>query len=245
MATGLTQGRCRTFRGGTNTVTAEPSSSQPVKRAAFFDMDHTVLRIDSSLSWMRFLQRRGELSQLYALRALWWSIQYKLALLDLDTLADRLVAELRGDAEVDMITKTEQWHRLDVACNVSDAAVKTIGRHRECGDVVVLLTGSSQYAARSVAQMLDIEHVLSTELEVRDGHFTGKVAQRCFGGHKVRVAQQWASAHGVNLDDAVFYSDSYNDLPMLSRVGRPVAVNPDVRLRRHAMTNNWSIERWT
>ncbi len=208
-------------------------------------MDHTVLRIDTSLSWMRFLQRRGELSRLYALRAIWWSIQYKLALLDLDTLADRLVAELRGDAELDMITKAEEWHRLDVSRGVYADAERALRRHRNRGDIVVLLTGSSQYAAGGVARLLDIEHVLCTEIEVRDGCFTGKVAQRCFGRHKVVVAQRWASQHDVSLDDAVFYSDSYNDLPMLSRVGQPVAVNPDVRLRRHAVARGWRVESWS
>jgi len=214
------------------------------RRAAMFDMDHTVLRIDSSMSWMRFLRRRGELSRSFVAKALLWSFQYKLALLDLDSMADRIVANLRGDLESEMIEKSAVWHERDLAGQVAPAALEAISRHRRRGDVLVLLTGSGQYAARSVAGMLGFDHVLSTELEVREGRFTGKLSQRCFGSHKVEVAERWASDHGIDLATAVFYSDSYNDLPMLSRIGQPVAVNPDIRLRRHAERHGWTIERW-
>ena len=213
-------------------------------QVALFDMDHTLLSLDTSMSWMRFLRRRGELPKSYALRATWWSLQYKLALLDIDTFADRVVAELTGDPESEMLAKAEQWHRQDVADAVAPGATKALARHRESGDTVALLTGSTQYATRSVARMLDIEHVLCTELEVHDGQLTGKIAQRCFGPHKVRVAERWAASQGVDLDQAVFYSDSYNDVPMLSRVGQPVAVNPDPRLKRHAKARGWPVERW-
>lgn len=211
---------------------------------AMFDMDHTVLNVDSSMSWMRFLRRKGELSPLFVARAMVWGVQYKFALLDLDALADRVVGNMRGDSEHEMLTRAKEWHRTDLAPNVAADAKRVIADHRKRGDTVVLLTGSSQYAAKNVAAALDIEHVLCTELEVESGHFTGRVAQRCFGPHKVEVAERWAAAHGVDLDEAVFYSDSYNDLPMLSRVARPIAVNPDVRLRRHAEARGWTIASW-
>ena len=216
-----------------------------MKRAALFDMDHTVLRVDSSMSWMRYLRRRGELSKRFVAKALWWSVQYKLALLDMDRVADRVVEGMRGNAESEMIEMTARWNEEDLVHAIASRARATIDRHRERGDVLALLTGSSTYAARHVARGLGIEHVLSTELEVRDGRFTGRLSQRCFGVHKVPVAERWAREVGVDLDSAVFYSDSYNDLPMLSRVGAPIAVNPDARLRRHAMRERWPIERWS
>lgn len=215
------------------------------RRAALFDMDHTILRVDSSMSWMRFLRSRGELERLQSLRALWWAAQYKLAVLDLDTLAERLAAGLRGDSEAEMRAKSSAWHAQDLVHEVVNGARIALAGHRERGDIVALVTGASQFAAGNVAATLGIEHVLCTELDVRDGVFTGKLKQRCFGRHKVAVAERWARDHGVDLAESVFYSDSYNDLPMLSRVGRPTAVNPDVRLRRHAESRGWPIAIWS
>jgi len=212
--------------------------------AAFFDMDDTVLRIDTGTSWMRFLYRRGELGRLGLAKAVWWSALYKVALLDLESLATRLTATLEGQSEADMIAKCEEWHRRDVAHQVQPAARRAIDRHRADGDLIVILTGSTQYAAEPVAAGLEIEHVLSSRLEVSGGHFTGKLDQMCFGHHKVAIAERFAAAHGVDLGRSSFYSDSYNDLPMLRRVGRPIAVNPDARLGRHARARGWQVERW-
>jgi HAD superfamily hydrolase (TIGR01490 family) len=218
--------------------------SQPAT-AAFFDMDSTVLSIDTGVSWMKFLYRRGELSKLGMARTLWWSALYKAALLDIETLATRMVAGLEGDSEAEMIAKCEVWHRDAVDGTVAVAARRAIDLHRERGEEIVLCTGSTQYASEVVARSLGIEHVLCTRLEVDGGRFTGKLAARCFGPHKVTLAEAFAAARGIDLSRSFFYSDSYNDLPMLSRVGTAIAVNPDARLRRHARVRGWRVERWT
>jgi HAD superfamily hydrolase (TIGR01490 family) len=213
--------------------------------AAFFDMDRTVLTIDTATSWMRFLRRRGEIGRAELARALWWSALYKVALLDLEALAARLVADLEGDSEAEMLAKCEVWHREHVAGTVAIAARRAIERHRERGDEIVLLTSSTQYATEPVARGLGIEHVLCSRLEVEGGRFTGKLATICYGPHKVRHAEALAAERGLDLDHSWFYSDSYTDLPMLSRVGVAVAVNPDARLERHARRARWAIEHWS
>jgi HAD superfamily hydrolase (TIGR01490 family) len=214
-------------------------------RAAFFDLDKTVLRIDTGMSWMRHQYRRGELSTTGLAQAIWWSLLYKVALLDMDALANRLTATLAGQAESDLVAKTERWHREDVFQHVAPAARVAMARHRREGDLIVMLTGSTQYAAEIIARGLGVEHVLCSRLEVIDGRFTGKVAQPCFRHHKVGVAERFAARHDIDLDRSWFYSDSYNDVPMLSRVGTAVAVNPDARLARHARARGWRIEKWS
>lgn len=215
-----------------------------LRSAAFFDMDHTVLRSDTGTSWMRFLRRRGELSRTGMARAVWWSVLYKAAVLDLEALATRLTADLAGESEADMIAKCEVWYRADVAPMVSPASRHAIEMHRRAGDLVVLATGATQFAAEAVAAGLDIQHTLCSRLEVVNGRFTGRMATMCFGPHKVTVAERFAVEHGIDLARSTFYSDSYNDLPMLARVGTAVAVNPDVRLWRHARQLGWRIEQW-
>jgi len=214
-----------------------------VVQAAFFDMDRTLLRVDTAMSWMRFLYTRGELPLRMVAKSVYWNTLYKLAVLDMDRVFTALAADLRGDLEADMIDKCAIWYRRHVAREVAPAARAAVARHRSAGDVVVLATGSTVYAARPVAADVGIDHVLASSLEVEAGRFTGRAAP-CFGHHKVGLAERWAVEYGVDLSRSVFYSDSYNDLPLLARVGRPVAVNPDARLRRHARQRGWEIVTW-
>jgi HAD superfamily hydrolase (TIGR01490 family) len=213
-------------------------------RAAFFDMDNTLLTVDTGMSWTRFLYRRGELPKSMLAKAIYWSTLYKLAILDMDTVFTRLCTNLEGDSEAEMIAKAELWYGEHIAPFVAPAARVAVEHHRQAGDLVVLATGSTVYAATPVARGVGIDHVLSTRLEVQGGAFTGKPSALCFGQHKVTMAEQWAAAHGVDLAASTFYSDSFNDLPLLERVGRAVAVNPDTRLRRHAYRRGWSVQQW-
>lgn len=229
----------------TSGAAAEVFSAQSPRRAAFFDMDKTVLRIDTGMSWMKFLRERGEISAFGMARAVYWSLLYKVALLDMESLAARLVADLRGEPESAMIEKCRIWHASHVEGQVSPQAQRAIERHRAAGDHIVLLTGSTQYAAETVGRDLGMNETLCSRLEVVDGHFTGKLEALCFGVHKVGIAETYAGEHGIDLSMSVFYSDSFNDVPMLSRVGTAIAVNPDQRLRRHAQRSGWKIERWS
>jgi len=219
-------------------------SSLDGRGAAFFDMDGTVLLIESGMSWMKFLYRRGELTRFGMARAVYWSALYKLAILDMETLAGRLVADLAGQSEAELVAKAEVWHREDVVHQVAPRARAAFAEHRRRGDRIILLTGATQYAAEAVARGLGIEHTLCSRIEVDGGRFTGRLEQLCFGRHKVAIAERFAAEHDIDLDRSAFYSDSYNDLPMLSRVGTAVAVNPDARLRRHAQGRGWRIEQW-
>jgi len=212
--------------------------------AAFFDMDKTLLSVDTAMSWTKFLYRRGELPRAMLARAIYWSTLYKLAVLDMESVFTHLCLDLRGDLERDMIEKCAVWYATDVAPHVAPAGRVAIEHHRQAGHTVVLATGSTIYAATPVAASVGIEHVLSSRLEVDGGAFTGRPSALCFGHHKVTLAERWAADHGIDLRASYFYSDSYNDLPMLSRVGTPVAVNPDARLRRHARRHGWRIQMW-
>ena len=175
---------------------------------------------------------------------MWWSLLYKAAVLDLDTIAAKLTAELAGVIEEDMLAKARIWYASDLVPMITPAARHAIRVHQQAGELVALATGASQYAALAVAAGLGIEHTLCSRLEVVDGAFTGRMTTMCFGAYKVDLALAFAAEHGLDLDHSTFYSDSYNDLPLLSRVGTPVAVNPDVRLWRHARRHRWRIEHW-
>ena len=216
-------------------------SSRP---AAFFDLDRTVLRVDSGISYMQFQRARGEISAFEMARAMWWGLQYRLAILDVIEVGNRLALEYAGQLEIDMIHRCRVWYEAYIAPQIAPRALRAIQRHRDAGEEIVLLTGATQYIAHVVADALDIEHTLCTRAEVRDGAFTGRLEQICFGDNKVRIAEKFADERGIDLDGSMFYSDSFNDLPMLQRVGTAVAINPDTRLRRHARRAGWRVESW-
>lgn len=215
------------------------------KIAALFDMDNTLLRVDTGMSWTKFLYRRGELPKTMIAKAVYWSTLYKLAVLDMEAVFTKLCLDLAGDSEEEMIAKCDVWYREHIAPEIAPAARVAVDYHRAQGHLVVLATGSTCYAARPVARGVGIEHVLSSELEVERGAFTGRPSALCFGRHKVALAERWAEQHGVDLAASYFYSDSYNDLPMLQRVGTAIAVNPDSRLRRHARARGWAVQAWS
>ena len=215
-----------------------------MRPAAFFDMDKTVLRIDTGLSWMRYEYRRGRSGRRDIARAVYWSLLYRVALLDMESLATRLTAGLAGQPEADLAAACADWYARHVAHEVATDARRAIDHHRGRGDIIVLATGSSQYAAEAVERGIGIDHVLCSRIEVVDGRFTGRLAAMGFGDHKVALAERFAREHGVDLARSTFYTDSYNDLPLMRRVGAAIAVNPDARLRRHASRAGWRVERW-
>jgi HAD superfamily hydrolase (TIGR01490 family) len=216
-----------------------------VRVAAFFDMDRTVLSCNSGALWVRYLRRRREMSRIEALRALRWLVEYKFAVLDFEGVTDRLVAGMAGTSEAELRKKCHDWYAEEVHAYLVPAARERVERHRQGGHLVVLLSSSSPYVTEPLARELRLDAVLCTRLEVEGDRFTGRVrAPACYGRGKVYWAEQYAREQGVDLLRSYFYTDSYSDLPMLERVGQPVVVNPDPRLRRHARRAGWETETW-
>lgn len=215
--------------------------------ATFFDMDLTLIAVNSGTAWVRHLRRKGELTRWGMVKALSWIARYKLALIDLAKLTEMLVEDQAGNPEQALRDECAAWVEREIAPHVYPAARDAIADHRARGHAIALLTSSSPYASEPVAATVGIEpaDVLCTRLVVADGKFTGKVVQPvCASAGKITWAERWAASRGVDLAQSWFYTDSYNDLPMMERVGHPVAIHPDVRLRRHARKRGWPIVYW-
>lgn len=213
--------------------------------AAFFDMDRTLLRCNSGTMWVKWLRRRGELSRYWQLRALGWIAQYKLAILDMESVTARVIADMKGDDEGEMRRKALEFFETEVRQHVSPIGLQALERHRREGHVVAILSTSTPYVTEPLAKHLGIEHVLCTRLGVADGKFDGThVKPACYGAGKVFWAEKFAADNQVDLAASYFYTDSYTDLPMLQRVGIARVVNPDTRLRRYARRAGWMMEEW-
>ncbi|MCC6902578.1 MAG: HAD family hydrolase [Polyangiaceae bacterium] len=217
-----------------------------LRQAALFDMDRTLIRRDTASLYVRYQRDRGEVSRGYSLRVAWWLFKYTLGVIDAEKVAERALASYRGKEEAWMAERCQGWFRDYVLPHVTDSGRRAVERHRASGDVLVIVTGATRYAAEPLARELGIDHVVCTELEVDPaGRFTGKLTRpMCYGHGKITRTQRLAAEQGFDLGRSCFYSDSITDRPLLEHVHEPIVVNPDARLRRLAKQRGWRIERW-
>lgn len=121
-------------------------------------------------------------------------------------------------------------------------AFDLVKANKTAGHRVVLLSGSPDFLLQKLARLLDADEVIGNRLQIKDGLATGKLLPPVVAGpEKARIIKEHAKKHGFDLDDCAAYSDSMSDVPMLSVVGRPAAVNPDFRLRALAKSQRWPV----
>jgi HAD superfamily hydrolase (TIGR01490 family) len=215
-------------------------------RAALFDMDRTLVRRETASLYVRYQRERGQANWRDTLRVSFWVAQYTLGVIDIHDVVSRAIQEFAGTSETVLSARCDDLFLFMVERLVTDRGRRAVEAHRERGDVLAIVTGASPYAARPLARLLRIDHVVASELEVDEARcFTGNpILPLCYGEGKVLRASRLADIHGFRLEEATFYSDSVTDLPLLERVREPVAVNPDARLYRVAKKRGWRTERW-
>jgi len=215
-------------------------------RIAFFDLDKTILSVNSGVLWVRREVALGHLSKRQALRAMAWLARYHFGFASAEAMVEEAVSHVVGTSSASFKERTERFFHEEVRHTYRPGARQAIEQHRREGRRLVMLTSSSHYLAELVANELRFDGVLCNRLEVNgDGTHTGKVVGGvCFGPGKLPHAQAEADRVGVPLRDSTFYTDSYSDLSVLEAVSEPVAVNPDPRLRRHAHKRGWLIVDW-
>lgn len=214
--------------------------------AAFFDIDRTLLAVNSAELWVRHQWREGKMTTRWLARSIVWLVQYRFALLDFESVTERAASSYVGVSFASVADEVRAWFDAEVAAAICVEGPAKIAEHRALGHEIVILTSGTRFVADLVAAILGVDDVLCTELEVDDGgRLTGRHhPPACGGPGKVTRAEAYAAARGVDLDASYFYSDSFSDLPMLARVGHPRVINPDGRLRRYAQRRGWAIETW-
>lgn len=215
-------------------------------RAALFDMDRTLLHVETISLYVKHQRRMGEATWWDAVKAAYWLLEYTFGILDAPKVAEKVLVGIAGMPETVLAARCDDWFTHYVEKHIADEGRRAVARHQEAGDVCAIVTAASPYAARPLARILGMDHVVSSVFQVDEGGlFTGRVdPPLCIGQGKVTRAQRLADALDFSLDDAVFYTDSVQDLPLVERVGEAVCVNPDPRLRRIAKKRGYRIERW-
>lgn len=214
--------------------------------AAFFDLDGTLLGVNSGWLWMQRERRHGRLSAAQMAQAALYMSLYKFGLIPMEGAMRRALRTVEGVPERAVRAWTREWFDAEVTPFVAAGAWPAVEEHRRQGHLLVLLTSSSPYESEAASEHFGLDAFLSTRYEVRAGRFTGGIELPiCYGQGKVVAAERFAAEHDVDLAASYFYTDSITDLPMLARVGFPRVVNPDPRLRRTARVRGWPILDWS
>jgi len=214
-------------------------------RVALFDLDRTLVDLNSARLWIRHEWDHGNLTSRQLARASWWLFKYSLGFgRDMQEAYREAVATLAGREEADLDRQTRDWFDDRVRPHLRPGARSAIARHREAGDVLVVATSSSTYAAAAARDAFGLDETICTAFEVVDGRFTGAVASSAYGDDKADRVREWVAEHGAGLEACTFYTDSMSDVALLEIVGKPIAVNPDRRLARRARERGWTIVDW-
>lgn len=213
---------------------------------ALFDLDHTLLPIDSDYEWGCFLGRIGAVDpNRYEARNRKFYEQYKAGTLVIE---EFLAFALEPLAAHDPPT-LDRWHRQFMTEVIEPvlrpAAIALVDRHRSRGDLCAIVTATNDFVTAPIARAFGIEHLIATRAERIDGRFSGRPAGTpSFREGKVTRVDEWLGELGLDwsaFDETWFYSDSTNDLALLERVDHPVAVNPDQTLRDRAAARSWPV----
>lgn len=215
-------------------------------RITFFDLDHTLLPIDSDYAWGEFTQAIGWTDPVEFKRRNDEYFQHYLAgTLDVHDYVRFAVQALRERGEAQYRQAHGRFMREVIQPALRPAALELVRSHQQAGDQVLIVTATNELVTRPIAQAFGIDELIAVELERGpDGWITGAIAgtPSMREGKVVRV-NKWLQKRGLDwLDvETTFYSDSTNDLPLLEKVDHPVATNPGASLRSIALERGWRI----
>lgn len=217
-------------------------------RLALFDLDHTLLSGDSDRLWCDFLVAQGLLGAGHAERNRRMAAAYTAGSVTPADYCNFYAATLAGHGEVFWKPLRERFLHEEIRPRIPADARALLQRHREAGHTLVLTTATNRVVSALTAADLGVDHYLATEVETIDGVFSGRTQgvlnMRTGKVERLRawlLQQQWDEAL---LRQATFYTDSINDLPLLSVVRQPVVVDPDPRLESTALRKGWKVLRF-
>lgn len=222
------------------------NASGPV--VAFFDMDRTLLLgysvVALALEWVRRRNAGGGLPAggRRIAREILSTIDRRAGGRRYTGVYRSLIRSLAGVEEAFLRKLGESAFERSMQASLYREARQIVRRHRELGHKVVILTAATEYQAAPVGRALEADAVYCTRLKVTDGRITGDVrGGLCHGEGKVIAARRYLRKVGASAADAWFYSDSRDDLPLLKKVGHPVAANPSPALKAYALERQWPV----
>ncbi|WP_407646192.1 HAD family hydrolase [Gordonia iterans] len=222
----------------------EPGQVTDLTAAAFFDVDNTLVHGASIVLFARGLAARKYFSYNDIMKFAWQQAKFRLTgREDMDDVAegrDKALSFIAGRSTAELVALGEEIYDEYIADKIWPGTEALAQRHLAAGQQVWLVTATPVELAQTIAKRLGLTGALGTVAESEDGVFTGRlVGDILHGPGKAHAIRSLAVREGLNLKRCTAYSDSYNDVPMLSLVGTAVAINPDSDLRDVARVRGW------
>jgi HAD superfamily hydrolase (TIGR01490 family) len=210
---------------------------------ALFDLDYTLIGFDSDHGWGDYLCLHKKVdAAVYQSRNDAFYADYRAGRLDMDAFLKFSLEPLGSLPWDDLQRLRADFMREVGGTHILSKARELVRLHRGRGDRTAIVTATNRFVTEPFAQAFGVDALMATGIEWKDGRPTGKPAgEPCFREGKIGHVQGWLDQFGAGWEDCVFYSDSHNDLPLLRKVGRPVAVDPDPQLLAEATAKGWAV----
>ena len=205
-----------------------------------FDLDNTLLAGDSDRNWGIFLSEQKIVDESYLDESERFYNNYYEGSLDIDGFLSFCLKPLIANDMAKLLKLREQFIEEKIRPIVTKTGKELIDQAHTEGKKVIIATATNDFVTRPIADIFDVSVLIATEFEIKDNAFTGRVVGApCFRAGKLNKVTKWINDNNFDLSQASFYSDSFNDLPLLEKVKKPVIVDGDDKLIEIGKNKNW------
>jgi HAD superfamily hydrolase (TIGR01490 family) len=205
-----------------------------------FDLDNTLLAGDSDRNWGIFLAEQKVVDSSYLDESEKFYNNYYEGSLDIDGFLSFCLRPLIDNDMSYLLKLRQQFIDEKIKPIVTQTGKKLIDESQAEGKTVIIATATNDFVTRPIADLFNVDTLIATEFEIQNNNFTGKVlGEPCFRDGKLNKVKKWINENDYNLSETSFYSDSFNDLPLLEKVKYPVIVDGDDKIVEIGKNNNW------
>jgi HAD superfamily hydrolase (TIGR01490 family) len=208
-------------------------------KLTIFDLDNTLLAGDSDRAWGQYIVEKKIVSDDFLIESEKFYNSYYEGDLDIDGFLAFCLKPLTENKLSELLELREGFIEDKIKPMMLEEAISTVEQKKIEGPVIIA-TATNSFVTRPIADLFKIKDLIATEFIIKDNEFTGEVdGIPCFREGKVKKVEEWVKANGYDLSSATFYSDSFNDLPLLEKVETAIVVDGDDKLIEQAKNNDW------
>jgi len=205
-----------------------------------FDLDNTLLAGDSDRNWGIFLAEKNIVESSYLDESEKFYNNYYDGSLDIDGFLSFCLKPLVTNKMDVLLNLRDQFIEEKIKPIITKSGKEVVDKAITDGKTVIIATATNNFVTRPIADLFNVSELIATEFEIENNSFTGRVTDiPCFREGKLKKVEKWVHENNFDLSEATFYSDSFNDLPLLEKVKYPIVVDGDDKLREIGKNNNW------
>jgi HAD superfamily hydrolase (TIGR01490 family) len=216
---------------------------------ALFDLDNTLLDLDSDHEWGEFLIAQGLVDEkAHRVKNDQFFADYQSGTLDAVAYNEFVFEFLINKSQEELTTLHNVYMQTVIRPAMRQQGIAAIEKHRQAGHEIVIITATNRFVTAPIAAAFGVKHLIASNPEIINGQYSGKLdGEPCFQEGKLHHLNAWLATHKKPEDplESWGYSDSFNDLPLLNFADHAIVVTPDTRLHAHALDHHWAVEDWS